>query len=79
MSCSRASIFGVVPQAISAWKPLIAPQAMVMKTNGNTGPGTTNPPPWMNGVSAGICSGGASTTMNTPSSATVPSFMKVLR
>ena len=34
--------------AISAWKPEIAPQAMVMKTNGNSGPGMIGPPPSMN-------------------------------
>ena len=38
-------IFGVVPEAISAWKPEIAPQAIVMKTNGKSGPGTIGPPP----------------------------------
>ena len=32
-----------------------------------------------NGVTAGMCSGGASTTMKTARIATVPSFMKVLR
>ena len=36
-------ILGVVPLAISVWKPEIAPQAMVMKQNGNTLPGTTRP------------------------------------
>jgi hypothetical protein len=33
-SVSRSIIFGVVPEEMSAWKPLIAPHAMVMKTNG---------------------------------------------
>ena len=37
---SRASIiFGVVPLAISAWKPEIAPHAIVMNPNGNSLPG----------------------------------------
>ena len=44
-----------------------------------TGPGTTNPPPWMKGVMAGICRGGARMTMKIPRMATVPSFMNVLR
>ena len=33
-SVSRRSILGVVPEATSEWKPLIAPQAMVMKQKG---------------------------------------------
>ena len=45
MSDSLSIIFGVVPEPISAWKPEIAPQAMVMKTNGNSGPGMIGPPP----------------------------------
>ena len=79
MSFSRASSLGVVPEAMSEWKPLMAPQAMVMQTKGNTGPGTTKPPPLTNGVMAGMCSGGARMTMKIPSTATVPSFIKVLR
>ncbi len=47
---SLSIIFGVVPELMSAWKPEIAPQAMVMKTNGKTGPGTIGPPPSTNGV-----------------------------
>ena len=42
-SVSRSSSFGVVPLAISAWKPEIAPQAMVMKQNGKTLPAKTGP------------------------------------
>jgi hypothetical protein len=34
VSVSFAIIFGVVPEETSAWKPEIAPQAIVMKTNG---------------------------------------------
>ena len=64
MSDSLSIIFGVVPDAISAWKPEIAPQAMVMKTNGNSGPGMIGPPPPMNCENAGICSIGL--TMITP-------------
>ena len=33
-SFSLLIILGVVPEAISEWKPEIAPQAIVMKTNG---------------------------------------------
>ena len=54
MSFSLASSFGVVPEEISAWNPLTAPQAIVMQTKGNTGPGTTNPLPSMNCVTAGM-------------------------
>ena len=79
MSLSRASSFGVVPEATIEWNPDTAAQAMVMKQKGKTGPAKTGPLPSMKRVSAGIRSGGASSTMATPSSATVPSFMKVLR
>ena len=34
----RFQHFGVVPEEISAWKPETAPQAMVMKRNGNNAP-----------------------------------------
>ena len=51
-------IFGVVPDAISAWKPEIAPQAIVMNTNGKSVPGMIGPPPPANCVTAGICSSG---------------------
>ena len=36
---------GVVPEAMSAWNPEIAPQAMVMKANGNTLPAKIGPVP----------------------------------
>ena len=39
MSDSLSIIFGVVPDAISAWNPEIAPHAMVMNANGNERPG----------------------------------------
>ena len=35
--------FGVVPEAISAWNPDSAPQAMVTNRNGNSGPGRPGP------------------------------------
>ena len=44
---------------MSAWKPEIAPQAMVMNANGNSLPAKTGPVPSTNGVSAGIWSGGS--------------------
>ena len=65
MSLSLSIIFGVVPVAMSAWKPEIAPHAMVMKTNGNSGPGMIGPPPPTNCENAGACSVGW--TMMTPS------------
>ena len=40
---SFSIIFGVVPEAISAWKPDSAPQAIVMNTNGNSEPANTGP------------------------------------
>ena len=42
---SFSIIFGVVPEAISEWKPDSAPQAIVMKTNGNSAPAKTGPSP----------------------------------
>ncbi len=42
---SLATIFGVVPEAISAWKPESAPQAMVMNRNGKSFPANTGPSP----------------------------------
>ena len=53
----------------------MAPQAIVMKTNGNTGPANTSPVPSTKRVTAGMCSGGATMTTATASTATVPSFM----
>ena len=43
MSVSLSIIFGVVPERDSAWKPEIAPHAIVMKTNGKSLPGTIGP------------------------------------
>ena len=39
MSLSLSTIFDVVPDAIRAWNPEMAPHAIVMNTNGNIGPG----------------------------------------
>ena len=79
MSFSLASSLGVVPDAISEWKPDTAPQAMVMNTKGNTLPPKIGPLPSMNWVSAGILISGCITTMAMASSRMVPSFMKVER
>ena len=53
----------------------IAPHAIVMNTNGKSGPLTIGPPPWMNGVTFGIWIGGFTTITPTTSSAIVPIFM----
>ena len=79
MSDSLSIIFGVVPDAISEWKPEIAPHAIVMNANGNTGPGTIGPPPPTNCEKAGSRSGGFTMTTPTTSSAMVPIFMNELR
>ena len=73
-------IFGVVPEAISAWKPDSAPQAMVMNTNGNSAPAKTGPVAVeANSVTASFCSTGAAISTPTASSAMVPIFMNVDR
>src|SRR3954465_8009970 len=42
---SLVIIFGVVPDEISAWKPEIAPHAIVMKQNGKILPAKIGPVP----------------------------------
>ena len=79
MSLSRSIIFGVVPDAMSAWNPEIAPHAIVMNTNGKSGPGTIGPPPAVNSVKAGIWSTGLTMTTATTRNAMVPIFMNELR
>ena len=74
-----ASIFGVVPLLIRAWKPEIAPHAMVMNRNGNSWPENTGPVPSMKRVTAGIFRSGMATKIATASSTTVPILRKVLR
>src|SRR5262245_53485926 len=64
MSDSLSTIFGVVPELMSAWNPEMAPQAIVMKQNGKSGPGIIGPPPLANSVIAGILISGL--TMITP-------------
>ena len=78
-SLSRVSILGVVPEAISEWKPEIAPQATVMKANGKTLPPNSGPVPSTNWVSGGIRVGGCSAMIPTASSAMVPSLMNADR
>ena len=78
-SVSRRISFGVVPLEISAWKPLIAPQAMVMNAKGKTFPANTGPEPSMKRVSGGMCNTGRSATIPNASRAMVPSFTNVLR
>lgn len=77
---SFSIIFGVVPEAISEWKPDSAPQAMVMNTKGNSEPANTGPSPLeANSVTGSFCMTGSVTTMPTASSRMVPIFMKVER
>jgi hypothetical protein len=79
MSLSRSIIFGVVPEAIRAWKPEIAPQAMVMNAKGKTGPGMIGPPPAENAPIAGICRVGFTTITAITRKMMVPIFMNELR
>ncbi|STD42362.1 Uncharacterised protein [Edwardsiella tarda] len=76
---SLASIFGVVPEAMSAWKPETAPQAMVINKKGNRSPAQTGPLPSMKRVSAGICSVGRMIRMPMASPTMVPILRKVER
>jgi hypothetical protein len=57
----------------------MAPQAMVMKTKGNTGPAKIGPVPSTKGVMAGILSTGLSMTRAMANRNTVPSLRKVDR
>ena len=78
-SVSRSSSLGVVPLAISEWKPEIAPQAIVMKQKGKTLPAKTGPLPSMKRVSAGSSTGGCTASSPAASSAIVPIFTKAER
>ena len=69
----------MVPEAISEWKPEIAPQATVMKAKGKTLPPKTGPLPSVKRVSGGIRVGGCSATMPTASATIVPILMKAER
>ena len=78
-SASFVSSLGVVPDAMSAWNPLIAPQAMVMNANGKILPAKTGPVPSVNCVSAGICSGGSTITIPSANASTTPIFTNAER
>ena len=52
---------------------------ITMQTNGQTVPGTTGPPPWMNGVVAGIFRSGWATKIPTANTTITPIFMYELR
>ena len=79
MSLSLSTIFEVVPELISAWKPEIAPQAMVMKQKGNSGPGMIGPPPLTYSDTAGILNSGFTQMTPSASRKMVPIFVKELR
>src|SRR5262245_27570491 len=79
MSGSLSTIFDVVPVETSAWKPEIAPQAIVMNTNGNSAPENTGPPPLTYSEKAGAFSSGLMITTPSTRSAITPIFMNVLR
>jgi hypothetical protein len=72
-------IFGVVPEAIRAWKPDSAPHMITMLTNGHTAPETTGPPPERNGVVGGMTSFGCATNIPTASTTITPIFIYELR
>ena len=78
-SFSFSMSFGVVPDEISAWKPQIAPHAMVMNTNGKTLPAKSGPVPSTNRVVAGICSGGSRMKMPAASATITPIFTNAER
>ena len=69
----------MVPDAINEWKPEIAPQAIVMNTNGKTLPPKIGPVPSTNCVTAGILTSGFKMTMAIASAMIVPIFMNVDR
>jgi hypothetical protein len=57
----------------------MAPQAMVMKQNGNSLPAKTNPEPSVKAVSAGIFNSGSTSNIPRARAKMVPSFMNVLK
>ena len=78
-SVSRERSFGVVPLETSAWKPEIAPHAIVMKQNGKIFPPKIGPVPSENFVIAGSCRAGRTSRIPAASAKTVPSLTKVER
>ena len=79
MSDSLSTIFGVVPDEMRPWNPEIAPHAIVMNTNGKSGPGIIGPPPPAYWEIAGICSCGFTRITPMTRNPIVPIFMNVLR
>ena len=77
ISRSLPSSLGVVPDEISAWNPEMAPQAMVINTNGNNLPPKIGPVPSVNWVRAGMWICGCKITMAMASKTTVPNLTKV--
>ena len=72
--------FGVVPEAIRAWNPDSAPQAMVTNRNGNSAPGKTGPLSRLaNSLKAGTEISGRTTMTARASITMTPIFMKVER
>ncbi len=76
---SRRIIFGVVPDEISAWNPLIAPHAMVMKQNGKILPAKTGPVPSIKRVNGGISTCGRTNKIPAASEKIAPALMNALR
>ncbi len=64
---------------MSAWKPEMAPQAMVMKQKGKRAPAKTGPLPSMKRVSAGIWIVGRTSRMPSASASTTPTLTKADR
>jgi len=75
MSFSELIILGVVPEDINAWKPDIAPHAMVMNIKGKSFPGITGPPPSIKFRQGRICRFGAIKITPTASNRIVPIFI----
>src|SRR5713101_89075 len=76
---SRRIIFGVVPEEISEWKPLMAPHAMVMKQKGNILPAKIGPVPSIKRVSGGIKICGLTIRMPAASVKNAPALIKAIK
>ena len=76
---SRRIIFGVVPDEINEWNPLIAPHAMVMKQKGKIFPAKTGPVPSMKRVSGGIRTWGRTNRMPAAREKMAPALINALR
>ncbi len=74
---SLSTSFGVVPLDTSAWKPEMAPQAMVINKNGNKLPEKTGPVPSIKWVTAGILRSGNAITIPTAKPRITPILRKV--